>query len=354
VRAVRLSVVTVCLLSGALGGCGAGDGDHDGDGESGRSTGERGGSAEVGGTEGGAEGTGDRATERCDDDSTILAVDADTTGTDGLVQVHGVTAGGSVDRITGDWVASQPSFAPDRDEIVVVRADGDYESAGPASTALWVVGGDGSAPRALTEGDVHDEDPDWSPDGSSIVFSRAVRAGGGVTRVIATVPADGGEPTMLLSAVDDLQEPAWSPDGDRIAFIRATYLTDSQTLETTVWTMAADGSDTLLVARLPYLESVEWHPDGTSLLVVSGSDGIHLVDLAGGGSRLVGPGAEHPAWSPDGERLYYADGGGTDGQAGRRLRLGHLEDGELVADGEVIEGEGAVAPRYGLAVGPCG
>jgi Tol biopolymer transport system component len=349
VRAVRLAVVTVCLLSGALGGCGAGDGD----GESGRSTGERGGGAE-GGPDSGTEAAGDPDVERCDDDSTILAVDADTTGTDGLVQVYGVTAGGSVDRITGDWVASQPSFAPDRDEVVVVRADGDYESAGPASTALWVVDGDGSAPRPLTEGDVHDEDPDWSPDGSSIVFSRAVRAGGGVTRVIATVPADGGEPTMLLSAVDDLQEPAWSPDGDRIAFIRATYLTDSQTLETTAWTMAADGSDTRLVATLPYLESVEWHPDGTSLLVVSGSDGIHLVDLAGGGSRSVAPGAEHPAWSPDGERLYYADGDGTEGQADRRLRVGHLEDGELVADGDAIEGGSALTPRFGLAVGPCG
>jgi Tol biopolymer transport system component len=349
-RAVRWSVVTMCLLSGVFAGCGS----DAGGGESGGSSGDRGGGAEVGDED---RGGGDRAAESCDDDSTILALDANTTGIDGHLQVYGVTAGGAVDRITGDWVASQPSFAPDRDEIVVVRADGDYESAGPSSTSLWVVGGDGSAPRALTGGDVHDEDPDWSPDGSSIVFSRGVRAGDSFTRIIATVAADGGEPTMLLSAVDDLQEPAWSPRGDRIAFIRVTYLSDGVTLETTVWTMAADGSDPRLVATLPYLESVEWHPDGSSLLVVSGSDGIHRVDLGGGGSRSVGPGAKHPAWSPDGERLYYADGVGTIGEADGRVVVGHLEDGELVADGEVIEdeeGEAAVAPRLGLTVGPCG
>src|SRR5687768_5284006 len=118
-RAVRWSVVTVCLLSGVLGGCGT----DTGDGGSGPSRGERGGGAEGGGPDSGTEAAGDPAAESCPDDSTILAVDADTTGTDGLVQVYGVTAGGSVDRITGDWVASQPSFAPDRDEIAVVRAD---------------------------------------------------------------------------------------------------------------------------------------------------------------------------------------------------------------------------------------
>jgi Tol biopolymer transport system component len=299
----------------------------------------------------------EQASGRCDEASPILAVDSDTTDTDGLLQVYVVTADRGVDRITGDWVASQASFAPDGDRIVVVRADGDYESAGPNSTSLWAMGSDGSDPRALTEGDVLDGDPDWSPDGSSILFTHTVLNGGVFTSSIATVPAEGGEPTELSSiAADNIQEPVWSPDGQRIAFVRVVYASGSHLTETTVWTMAADGGDARPLATMPYVESLDWRPEGTSLLVDRGGseEGAYLLDIASGEAELAGSGADLTAWSPDGASVYYFEDGGPPEVPEGRLRVGHIEEGKLVADRDMPTGDTELNPSFSLAVGPCG
>ena len=118
----------------------------------------------------------------CGGDTPVVAFDHDTTDPDrgiggGVPEVSVVSADGDIEMVTGSWVASQATFSPDGQHLVVVKAEGDYESAGPDSTTLWVMSTDGSEPRELTRGDVLDEDPDWSTDGSSIVFVPAYHAG---------------------------------------------------------------------------------------------------------------------------------------------------------------------------------
>ena len=73
---------------------------------------------------------------------------------------------------------------------------------------------DGGAPLQLTDNDVFDGNPDWSPDGSRLVFT-SDRDGG---LEIYMMNADGSGTIQLTD--DDVDNGAadWSPDGTRIVF----------------------------------------------------------------------------------------------------------------------------------------
>jgi Tol biopolymer transport system component len=306
----------------------------------------------------------------CGGDAPVIAFDHETTDPDrgiggGVPEVSVMSADGDIELITGSWVASQADVSPDGEQLVVVKAEGDYESAGPESTALWIVGTDGSAQRELTGGDFLDEDPDWSPDGSSIVFVRIVLEGREFKWSVTTAPADGGETTELFSlrGDDKLSQPTWSPDGQRIAFVSSAY-TESEELETTVWTMAADGSDAQPLAELPYVGSLDWHPDGTSLLVDADDQNqeTYLVDAGTGLAQSLGLGADLATWSPDGRSVYYFRE--VDPNDHRwDIVEGRVQDGALLDDLTLLAGDDldntilahvGLFPGFALAVGPCG
>jgi dipeptidyl aminopeptidase/acylaminoacyl peptidase len=329
---------------------------------------------------GACSGDGDdvQSSDGCDRDAPAIVFDHETTDPDrgiggGVPEVSVVSAGGDVEMITGSWVASQAAFSPDGEHVVVVKAEGDYESAGPQSTALWILGADGSGARELTGGRVDDEDPDWSTDGSSIVFVRDYSDGLVHTSSITTVPSEGGEPADLLSVTDSsLHEPVWSPDGQRIAFVRSVYHVGTG-MATTVWTMAADGSGARPLAQLPYIESLDWYPDGTSLLVDAGMRGqaigspleeeTYRVDARTGHAESIGTGAELATWAPDGNSIYYfRPAGGPESRAWSIVE-GRVEESALV-DGRTVLASDDLAdtvladvglyPGFSLAIAPCG
>jgi Tol biopolymer transport system component len=278
----------------------------------------------------------------------VVALDRDTPGVIGAIQVVVADRAGGTTLVTGDWVATNPSFAPDARRLAVVRAKGDYESSGPDSTSLWVIDSDGTGARALTEG-ATDDDPAWSPDGRTIAFSRRLPnvrqvAGDGVVAFqLMTVPADGGEPRPLTNDDGVLDfAPAWSPDMRHVAFAREQRGADGDTA-TTVWTVQADGTHARSVVELPEVRSIQWNPDGDSLLV--NADGVvQMVDPDTGEVTLASTEGSPAAWAPDGSLYYVTSNGG-------RLVHGRVEDGHLVSDRDL----GAVGePVFGLDVGPCG
>lgn len=106
-----------------------------------------------------------------------------------------------------------------------------------------------------------DDDPDWSPDGTRIVFTSHSAADDPVnssTAEIYTMLADGaGKPVRLTQNTEEERGPTWSPDGKRIAFACRRNGLDFE-----ICVMNADGSGQrqLTDNTLPDL-TPSWSPD---------------------------------------------------------------------------------------------
>ena len=298
------------------------------------------------------------ASAECEGDGSVVALNRNGEESPGLAEVVVADREGNSVLVTGDWVATRPSFSPDGRKLVVVRADGDYESAGPGSTSLWTMSSDGADPLSLTEGrlGLSDDYPDWSPDGSTIVFSRASPNELGPGRQIVTVPAQGGDvvPVLPNDGFDDIA-PAWSADGRMIAFVRAEWQPDGSRV-TTVWVVSADGSNARPIAPILDAHSLQWHPERNVLLVNSfgAEDGsVALVDIDSGNVRRLAEHATFAAWSPGGSEIYYFTKEGAPQQSWWRLAQGRVVGDRLARDRYVGAIDDYLYDYFGLDVRPC-
>jgi len=132
---------------------------------------------------------------------------------------------------TGTPIRTDPGSATSDSDIFVVNVDDLL-----AGTA---------APVNITNSqDLIDDDPDWSPDGQTIVYTAHpvtddprfsnlaeiyVRAAGGT-----------GPPTRLTNNTEEERGPAWSPDGTRIVY---ACRIGGGTADFEICVMNADGSD---------------------------------------------------------------------------------------------------------------
>jgi dipeptidyl aminopeptidase/acylaminoacyl peptidase len=126
--------------------------------------------------------------------------------------------------------------------------------------------------------EVDDSDPDYSPDGSTIVFGRVTVPSsltGSVETALYRVPAGGGTPVRLTDPALDAYAPSFSPRGTRIAFL-SRYNSDGAR----VWVMDADGSGAHPIAYSPYLTAA---PDWGSAQSYSGGACNRPVEPIGGG-----------------------------------------------------------------------
>ena len=96
------------------------------------------------------------------------------------------------------------SWAPDGQSLV-------YSMQG----SLWTQRLDSSTAREITDGAGYDYQPDWSPDGKTVVFVRYLRD----AEELYTLDLKSGIATQITKGGDVNLEPRWSPDGKRIAFV---------------------------------------------------------------------------------------------------------------------------------------
>lgn len=176
---------------------------------------------------------------------------------------------------------------------------------------IWTVRVDGSQERNLTNHPAHDNDPDWSPDGSKIVFE-SDREG---KRAIYVMNADGTGTRRLIAGDFEDFSPAWSPDGARIAFARRTGAPDAQ-----IFIANADGSGaTAITSGAGVRYGPSWSPDSKEIAYTHHeyvgtrfqNANIRIAAANGSSSRevtsFVGftlcPFARNPDWSRDGATI---------------------------------------------------
>lgn len=137
---------------------------------------------------------------------------------------------------------AQPAWSSDGARIAFVSGDG-------ARSFLMVMNADGTNARRVTNSDASESHPRWSPDGASLMFSRAVDDQ--YKEVYSVVVDDPLREHRLIAQLDDLiYDLAWLP-GERFAYVDA-----GQTLHTRPFPPNDGASGDALV--LSGALSVEW------------------------------------------------------------------------------------------------
>jgi len=176
-----------------------------------------------------------------------------------------------------------PQWSPDGSRIVYARSEYSGPSCKGCPETLWVRNAGGSHPRQLTpsrEG-TWDSSPSWSPDGQEIVFSRARPS----SQHLVIVHAAGGRARSFHVSGE---HPAWGPLG--IVYDGAS------------WILAPDGRQ---VRRITDSGWPAWSRDGRLAFLDTFDEEVRIEIVGQPTRRLRLPlkGATGIAWSPDGRKL---------------------------------------------------
>jgi Tol biopolymer transport system component len=212
--------------------------------------------------------------------------------------------GGGLKRLTSlpdrDWSGFEPDWSPDGTRILFAYPDAH------GTLTIYVVNADGTGVSRLTHGD--SGNADWSPDGSKIVLDRQ---GSGV-EAIYTMNADGSNRHRITSHRYGNFDATFTPDGQHIV-----YSSERAGLVFAIWMMNLDGSGKhrLTPANLRAAKP-DVSPDGTHIVFMSNEDtfrpkAIYTMNLDGTDiTRLTTPGCCHndttPRYSPDGRMIAFA------------------------------------------------
>lgn len=167
---------------------------------------------------------------------------------------------------------------------------------------LFVVDLASGAVTQLTDGQYHEHSPDWSPDGSKLLFVSNHEADPDLTYNADIFTLD-----LATKAVRQLTHtkgiefgPSWSPDGATIAYSglkRRFTSSESNMEEPHVWTLdVASGAARELGQAIDTTQGrPRWSPDGKWLYFTAqarGSVGLYRLPAPGGAAERVGPAPE--------------------------------------------------------------
>ena len=207
---------------------------------------------------------------------------------------------------------SAVAFAPDGHSLV-------YSMQG----SLWKQSLDSTVAEQLTSGPGYDFQPDWSPDGTRIIFVRYDAD----AMELAQVDVASGAVTLLTHNRAVNVEPRWSPDGQRVAWVSTAgtghfhVFVGTATAEglngSAVWPERRSQTPRYYYSAFDHELSPTWSPDGKELIYVGNPEAIY--GTGGLWRRALSATAEpvsvrleettwkaRPQWSPDGKRVLYS------------------------------------------------
>ena len=127
--------------------------------------------------------------------------------------LHALDIAGCAETCLGDDTEGQ-AWSPDGTQIAFERALLDPSE--QVNVGLWVMNADGARPHQITQRrlgvESEDHRPDWSPDGTRLVFQRIDRTRSPEMAALFTVRGDGTDARQITPWGLDPNDPAWSPD----------------------------------------------------------------------------------------------------------------------------------------------
>ncbi|MCX6835262.1 MAG: FG-GAP-like repeat-containing protein, partial [candidate division Zixibacteria bacterium] len=143
----------------------------------------------------------------------------------------------------------------------------------------------------------------WSPDGTMIAFESM-----GSNHDIWVIPAKGGEPTQITTHAANDKQPDWSPDGQSLV-----YESERSGAQGDIWRYDFQTQTHTQLTTYSWIDwSPKWSPDGTTIAYASTRNNISLdiwtLSLIDGSYTQIttNPGTEWgPAWSPDGSHILF-------------------------------------------------
>ena len=198
-------------------------------------------------------------------------------------------------------VFSRPRLSPDGRQVAV-----EIFSSG-SSKDVWIYNLERGTRTRLTTSDSTDQDPLWTPDGSTIVFA-SNRSG---TSNLYQKASDGsGEVEPFPASESNTEAHSFSPDGKVLAYYQRADQEDRD-----IWTLSVeDEPEPRPFLETPFNErSPAFSPDGRFIAYASdesGRDEIYVQPYPGPVGRTVVSrgGGREPVWSRDGRELFYRRG----------------------------------------------
>jgi len=243
------------------------------------------------------------------------------------VQAQEIKKFSDLDVFELEW-AQDPQISPDGQYIVYVRRGMD-KMKDRRTSRLWTMNADGSAHMKLTQRDVNESNPRWSPNGSRIAFSSPAEGNGSE---IFIYWVESGAMARITQLERSPRSMKWSPDGTQLAFVMHVPESNPVLVKSPKKPRGADWADPPRVTT-----RLNHEADGVGYLE-PGYSHIFVVPATGGTARQVTSGDYHhsgtPAWTKDGKKLIFSANRHENWEYERRnseIYSVDLETGEITA-----------------------
>lgn len=194
---------------------------------------------------------------------------------------------------------SDPQFSPDGKSIVLVRSTPDYAEDRYETSLVLVTAANGQQ-RLLAEHRLGLTQPRWSPNGQQLAFLVKTGAGKDATPQLFVQALPAGEPRQVSHAPKGVQHYAWRPDGEALAYVTADEPTNLAGPPDKGYDAFEVGNNDLFITTAP-TSSHLW------LVPVAGGEARRLTAGAWSLPVTIPPGAPSSplSWSPDGKSLTF-------------------------------------------------